>query len=302
MSIQPLAAGVWGVLATPFSADGSSVDRVSLQRQVRHYRSVGAAGLTVLGVFGEAAALSSAEQRDVVTAVAEAADGLPLVVGLPAQATRPAVEQATAAVASAGAAMAGVMVQVNTADPERLGDHLRAVHAGSGAGVVVQDYPLVSGVRIPPLVLADVVSACADFVVAVKSESPPTPPAIAALTARVSVPVFGGLGGVGLLDELSCGAAGAMTGFSFPEALVATVRAFGSGGFSAARDVWAPWLPLVNFEAQQGISLAVRKSCLQARGLIDHAAARPPAAPLPPSLAELVKAHVAAADSLLAAA
>lgn len=300
MPVTALTDGVWGVLATPFTADGSAVDHDALQRQVRHYRAAGAAGLTALGVFGEAASLTAEERRAVIAAVVEAADGLPVVVGLPAQSTRPAMEQAAAAADTAGGTLAGVMVQVPTADPGQLTAHLRAVHACCGMGVVVQDYPLATGVRIDQRVLADVVTACADIVVAVKSESPPTPSAIATLAQRVDAPVFGGLGGVGLLDELACGAAGAMTGFSFPEALVATVQAFRAGGFSAARQVWAPWLPLVNFEAQQGISLAVRKECLRARGLIDHAYVRSPARSLPPSLAELVKTHIDAAERLLA--
>jgi 4-hydroxy-tetrahydrodipicolinate synthase len=37
------------------------------------------------------------------------------------------------------------------------------------------------------------------------------------------VPVFGGPGGLGLLDELTAGAAGAMTGFSCTEGLIACV-------------------------------------------------------------------------------
>ena len=88
------------------------------------------------------------------------------------------------------------------------------------------------------------------FVAAVKAEAPPTPPAIATLTARLDVPVFGGLGGIGLLDELAAGSAGAMTGFSFPEGLLACVSAFRSGGYEAAREAFLPYLPLVNFEQQ----------------------------------------------------
>lgn len=301
MPVTALADGVWGVLATPFTAGGSAVDHAAVRRQVGHYRAAGAAGLTVLGVFGEAASLTTAEQRAVVATVTEAAEGLPVVVGLPAQSTWPAMEQAAAAAGAAGGLLAGVMVQVPTADPGQLAAHLRAVHDACGIGLVVQDYPLATGVRVAQDVLAEVVAACAGIVVAVKSESPPTPPAIATLARSVTAPVFGGLGGVGLLDELGCGAAGAMTGFSFPEALVAVVRAFRAGGFPAARQAWAPWLPLVNFEAQQGIGLAVRKECLRARGLIGDACVRPPARPLPPPLAGLVQAHVDAAEHLLAA-
>lgn len=97
MPVTALTDGVWGVLATPFTADGSAVDHGALQRQVRHYREAGAAGLTVLGVFGEVASLTAAERQAAIAAVVEAAVGLPVVMGLPAQSTRSAMEQAAAA-------------------------------------------------------------------------------------------------------------------------------------------------------------------------------------------------------------
>lgn len=298
-----LARGVWGVLATPFRGSGHDVCEASLVRCVQHYQKVGATGLTVLGVFGEAAKLSLAEQRDVIEIVASVDSALPIVVGLPGQATRVAIEQGQSAIDAAGgtARVAGLMVQVTSANTVTLSKHLRFVHDETGVGIVVQDYPLVTGVRIDQSDLAKVVADNEDIVVAVKSESPPTAPAISTLTGVTSVPVFGGLGGVGLLDELACGAAGAMTGFSYAEALIATVRAYAEGGLDAARSVFAPWLPLVNFEAQPGISLAVRKECLRARGLLIDSSVRPPAPGFPEVLHPLVRAHIAAADRLLAA-
>jgi 4-hydroxy-tetrahydrodipicolinate synthase len=98
---------------------------------------------------------------------------------------------------------------------------------------------------------------------------------------------------------LAVGAAGAMTGFSYPEALLATVRAFDAGGVRAARETFAPWLPLVNFEAQPGIVLAVRKECLRRRGLLRDPAVRPPAPGFPEALEPLLRDHVAAAEELL---
>jgi 4-hydroxy-tetrahydrodipicolinate synthase len=292
-----LEAGVWGVLCTPFT--GTGLDTASLTRLVEHYVAAGASGLTALGVFGEAARLDSRERRAVLTAVAGACGPLRIVAGLTALSTAPAVEEAAQAVAAAGERLAGVMVQVNTASPAALARHLRAVHEATGAGIVVQDYPVASGVRIGTADLAQAVRDC-PAVVAVKSEAPPTVSAVAELSGQVAVPVFGGLGGVGLLDELAAGAAGAMTGFSYPEGLVAIVRAFRDGGFDRARAVAAGWLPLINFEAQAGIGLAIRKECLRHRGLLTDATVRPPAPTLPPSLHPLLRSHLTAAEAHLA--
>lgn len=73
VTVENLAPGVWGVLATPLTEDGSAVDTASLTRQVEHYVHIGATGLTALGVFGEAARLTPEERRRVVATVAAAA-------------------------------------------------------------------------------------------------------------------------------------------------------------------------------------------------------------------------------------
>jgi 4-hydroxy-tetrahydrodipicolinate synthase len=137
-----------------------------------------------------------------------------------------------------------------------------------------------------------IVSAC-PFVVGVKSEAPPTSVAIAHLASRLDVPVFGGLGGFGLLDELAAGSAGAMTGFSHPAALAAVLLAYRDGGFEAARKVWAPWLPLANFEGQLKIGLAIRKEMLRRRGVIACGHVRQPVRPLPATLVPLLEKHLA---------
>lgn len=289
----PLESGLWGVLATPFSGPDFAVDTESLRRQVKLFAGVPATGLVVLGVFGEGASLDATEQDRVVRAVAAEAGALPLVAGLSARSTAVAVEQARTAAAAAGNCLAGLMVQVNSPDPEVLVAHLTAVHEATGAGIVVQDYPVASGVKITAAQLLAAVERC-PFVVAIKSEAPPTALAISELTASTAVPVFGGLGGVGLLDELAAGAAGAMTGFSHPEGLRAALDAWAEGGYVAARRVFAPWLPLVNFEAQPGVGLALRKEVLRRRGVIAEALVRPPAHSLPEPLAALIDNHLKA--------
>ena len=148
MNTTPLRHGLWGVLATPFHGPALEVDHDSLRREVDLYLGVPADGLVVLGVFGEGVALDTAEQAAVVETVAKQAPGTPLVVGVSARTTAVAVEQARTAAAAAGPALAGVMVQVNTADPAVLARHLDAVHRVTGAGIVLQDYPEASGVRI----------------------------------------------------------------------------------------------------------------------------------------------------------
>lgn len=286
-----LDPGLWGVVATPFSGPDLAVDGDSLRREIELYAGVPADGLVVLGVFGEAASLDSAEQAEVIATVAGFGTGLPLVAGVSGRSTAVAVEQASTAVRAGAGQVAAVMVQANTGAAEQLARHLTAVHEAVGTGIVLQDYPVASGVRISPEAVLRVLELC-PFVAAVKSEAPPTAAAIGQLTAATDVPVFGGLGGVGLLDELAAGAAGAMTGFSHPEGLRAALDAWTSGGPAAARQAFAPWLPLVNFEAQPGIGLALRKEILRRRGILADAAVRPPAPAVPEVLLRLIDDHL----------
>lgn len=302
MSQGELARGVWGVMATPFQGSALDVCEASIERLVHLYSDAGAVGLTVLGVFGEAQHLTMAEQRDVIEFVTAANEArLPLVVGTYGQATQTVIEQIDN-VRLADPDLDTFMVQISTSDPNRLLRHLTAIHDATGVRIVLQDYPLVTGVHIDQRVLAKVVDTLGPMIAAIKSEAPPTPVAIAALCSTVRVPVFGGLGGVGLIDELAAGAAGAMTGFSFPEGLVAACRAFQDAGVDAAREAFSPWLPLANFESQDGIALSIRKEILRTRGQLLEAGVRLPAKPFPNSLQDSLSAHVHAAEKALAGA
>lgn len=309
----PLERGVWGILATPFVASGDAIDHASFARQIELYGRIGARGVVAQGVFGESARLTDAERTDLVrTAVgstggaSDPAAHLDLVLGLSTVDTEATLLQARALLDAADSAaersqgaVRALMVQVPSPEPAAIVAHLRAVHEATGLGIVVQDYPLISGVHVRAEALADAIAEC-PWVVAIKAEAPPTPPAIATLVGRTTVPVFGGLGGVSLIDELAVGAAGAMTGFSQPEGLIATVDAFEHGGFAAARAAWAPYLPLAQFEQQAGIALAIRKELLRRRGLIADASVRPPAATLPQRLHGLLDAHLATLPSTVA--
>lgn len=290
-----LPGDLWPILATPFHPD-LSLDLASLRSQVDFCRRIGASGVVGLGVFGEAASLSAAEQEQVAATVAQAAGDLPVVLGVAGRSVALATEQAQRAVGAArsvGTDPAAVMVMITTANTGDLITHLTAVHEATGVPVVAQDYPLSSGVALPAPALIEVIRAC-PFISAVKAEAAPSPVSIARLGEAIEVPIFGGLGGVGLLDELAAGAAGAMTGFSAPEALREVLDAWTGGGFDSAAAAWGRWLPLATFEAQQGISLAIRKHLLATRGVIAASAVRPPAPRLPAELEPLATRHLQA--------
>jgi 4-hydroxy-tetrahydrodipicolinate synthase len=287
---SPLSHGLWGVLATPFD-DDLDVDLESLHTEVTAFANDGCDGLVALGVFGEAAALRADEADAVAHSVASSTQ-LPYVLGLSEREPDAVVMQAERLLDAVPRPPVALMAQIGDADPAVAVASIRRLYDATGVGILVQDYPVVSGVTVSDETVVAIVSAC-PFVVGVKSEAPPTSVAIAHLASRLDVPVFGGLGGVGLLDELAAGSAGAMTGFSHPAALAAVLRAYRDGGFEAARQVWAPWLPLANFEGQLKVGLAIRKEMLRRRGVIACGHVRQPAQSLPAALVPLLEKHLA---------
>jgi 4-hydroxy-tetrahydrodipicolinate synthase len=160
--------------------------------------------------------------------------------------------------------------------------HYTALSEAVDIEIVVQDYPPISGYAMEPALLARLAQQI-PRARTIKLEDPPTPfktSRILEATGNVEVRIFGGLGGVFLLEELMAGATGAMTGFAFPEVLVEIVRLYRSGRVDDAADVFYRAVPLMRFEFQEGIGMAIRKEVLHRRGALATAATRAPGASL----------------------
>ena len=67
-----------------------------------------------------------------------------------------------------------------------------------------------------------------------------------------------------------------MTGYAFPDMLVDVVRPFGGRRREAAHDLFDAHLPLLRYEQQPGVGLAVRKYVMMRRGFIASDAQRKP--------------------------
>jgi 4-hydroxy-tetrahydrodipicolinate synthase len=113
----------------------------------------------------------------------------------------------------------------------------------------------------------------------IKLEDPPTPfktTRILAAAGDTRIAILGGLGGVFLLEELMAGAAGVMTGFAFPEVLVNVVSLYRAGRLDEAADVFYRFVPLMRFEFQEGIGMAIRKEIFRRRGALSDGSTRAP--------------------------
>ena len=92
------------------------------------------------------------------------------------------------------------------------------------------------------------------------------------------ISILCGNGGLFLDFEVERGANGAMTGYCFPDMLVEVVRLSAEGKREKAHDLFDAHLPLMRYEQQPGVGLAVRKYILMRRGLLASDAQRKPAA------------------------
>src|SRR5947199_2395463 len=97
--------GVYIIAATPFTEDGA-IDFASVDRMVDFYVEAGVAGITVLGMMGEAPKLTHEESVALTRQVVERS-GLPVIVGVSAPGFA-SMAQLSKAVMDAGAA--GVMI------------------------------------------------------------------------------------------------------------------------------------------------------------------------------------------------
>ncbi len=114
-----------------------------------------------------------------------------------------------------------------------------------------------------------------------KLEDEPSPMKVSqVLKLNPAVKIFGGLGGMMFLEELRHGAIGTMTGFAFPEILVKIYRAFAAGDIDGATETFYKYCPLIRFENQPRINLALRKHIYHLRGVLASPRVRAPFSPV----------------------
>ncbi len=283
--LDETAKGVYLITVTPFKDDGA-IDPESTDRLTDFYLDKGATGLTVLGVMGEAPKLTADESRAYVRRVlARVNDRVPVIVGVSSPGFAAMGELAKSVMAlGASGVMVGPASTVKTDDQAVAYYEMAAETLGRDVPFCVQDHPLAYGAQLPVAVLLRIFRSIPTAVM-LKHEDWPGP-GLAKLSAiraasekgdmrRISI-LAGNGGGLFLPEELSRGADGAMTGFSYPEMMVDVVAAHAAGDVERAHDLFDAYLPLARYEQQSALGLAVRKYLLLKRGVIASAAIRKP--------------------------
>lgn len=300
--LDETAKGVFTIAVTPFLPDGT-LDLNSVDRMVDFYLEKGATGLTVLGMMGEAGKLSAEESFAVVKRVL-ARTNVPIVVGVSAPGFA-AMQSLSRQVMDAGAA--GVMVAPTgglRSDDQIAGYYHGVAETLGQVPFVLQDFPLATGVQIPTSVILRIVADCPTCVM-LKHEDWPGLEKISALRAASDaggrrISILCGNGGLYLTEEMARGADGAMTGFAYPEMMAQVVAEMRNGGVAQAQDIFDAYLPMVRYEAQPGMGLAIRKYTLAQRGAIAHPTLRKPGGALGAHAVQEVEALAARQAAKLA--
>jgi len=272
--------GVWNIVPTPFHPD-EELDLDSLRKLTDFVVGCGVDGVTILGVLGEGAKLSDAERSAVVSTTMERAAGrIPVCVAVSGGSTHIAESHARVArAAGAHSVMLSAPPLSRPNDDAVRRHYLRVAEAVPEMPVVIQDLPTL-GVWMSPELIARMASEAPNLRV-VKLEEEPTAPKVGRLlAANPDLRVLGGLGGQMLVEELRRGAVGTMTGFGFPETLVAIIRDWRVGNEDAAVERFHRWMPLIRFENQQLLNLPIRKHIYMRRGAIACDKVRAPGPPL----------------------
>lgn len=281
MKLTRKAEGTFAIAPTPFLEDGR-IDEDSIDRMTDFYAEAGCNGIVVLGIMGEAPKLDLREALNVCTRVIRRAKNLSIVVGVSAPGFA-AMRSLTCSVMDDGAA--GVMIAPvpSLRTDDQIVTYFRQAVEAIGPDVpwVLQDYPLTLSVIMTPGVIRRIIQDNPSCVM-LKHEDWPGLEKISALRgferegSMRPISILTGNGALFLDFEMERGADGAMTGYAFPEMLVDVVRLSKQGERDAAHDLFDAHLPLIRYEQQQGVGLAVRKYVMKRRGILSSDAQRQP--------------------------
>ncbi|TDK39671.1 dihydrodipicolinate synthase family protein [Rhizobium deserti] len=281
MTFGVQSKGVYAIATTPFFENGS-IDFDSVDRLTDFYQDSGCTGITILGIMGEAPKLEPEESRAIIKRVVSRAK-VPVIVGVSAPGFA-AMKSLARSSMEIGAA--GVMIAPTPAlrtDDQIVNYFAQAVEAvGEDVPWVLQDYPLTLNVVMSPGVVAKIISNHPSCLM-LKHEDWPGLEKISRLRAMQKAgelrpfSILCGNGGMFLDFEPERGADGAMTGYGFPDMLSELIDLFAQGKRDEAHDLFDAHLPLIRYEQQLGIGLAIRKYVLKRRGVIASDAQRKPA-------------------------
>ncbi len=240
--------GIHAVLYALFDG-GERLDRGAMAAQVDYVRSLGAGGVTVLGLATEVTKLSFSERCQIVHWAAEDCGDLPLSVTI---AGHSVAEQVAMVRASEAAKAKWLILQppaVGAFAASEYIDFFSRVGEKTDLPIAIQNAPQYLGRSLSDDDIALLRTRCAGFT-HIKAETAAVE--LAGLIARVGddLTVLNGRGGLEMTDCMAAGAAGFVVAPDVLAGVVACWRAWQRGEFAAAEAAYAEFLPAATFAMQ----------------------------------------------------
>ena len=268
--------GIFSILITPFT-DELELDETGLRRQVDFCVDAGAAGVVGPANASEFSTLSDDERRHWISIVAEQTAGrIPFIASVT---SGHAVAAADLARFAQRAGVDGIMSMpppILKPDESGCAEYFRHLAGNLRVPVILQNYAAPLGTPMKAAALARLLHEV-DGIEYIKEEVPPEPRMISATLAAVGDAcrgIFGGQGGIYLIDEFRRGAVGNMPGAHTTDILVDIWKRLEAEDLAGARSTFHRLLPLMVFERLYGV--AIYKEVLQRRGIIGSTARRAP--------------------------
>jgi len=273
-------AGVLPVIQTPFT-DHDDIDYSALSAEIEWVIEQGADGVTV-GMVSEIIRLTSAERRDLASAVCEATSSTVSVISCGAESTVEAVRLAVHA-ESMGATSLMAIPPVHVGLPDTsLVDYYAAIMQATAIPLVVQDASGYVGRPMSPAVLVRLYDMFGNRVYA-KPEAVPIGPNISAIKQATQgrVRVFEGAGGAALTDTFRRGIDGTMPAADVCWAVRAIWDALEAGDDERAYRVSGPLCALISLQTELDAFVAIEKHLLCRQHVISSRRQRGPLGYLP---------------------
>ena len=268
--------GIFVIVVTPFT-DGYELDEASLRKQIRFCIEAGAHGLVGPANASEFATLSDDERKrwiDIV--VSETGGQIPVIAATTSGHALPAITLSQYAQKAGADGIMAMPPHVLHPDADGCYAYYKALSETLDIPIMIQNY---NGPVGTPMSSALVARMCRELphVEYIKEETLPEPRQISATLAAAGDAckgVFGGQGGIYMLDELRRGSHGNMPACQATDVQVQIWDKWIAGDQAGARRLFNQLLPLINYERLYGV--AVYKEVLYRRGVITSRACRAP--------------------------
>lgn len=272
--------GIFVIVVTPFT-ESYELDEDSLRKEVRFCIEAGAAGLVGPANASEFPLLSDEERRRwLEIVVGEAAGQIPVVAATTSGHALPAVELSRFAERIGAEGIMAMPPHIAHFDAQGCFDYYARLSGAVNIPICIQNYIGPLGTPMSPQLLTRMCREL-EHVEYIKEETLPEPRQLG-ITVGVAGDackgVFGGQGGIYLIDEFRRGAVGNMPACQATDVQVAMWNRLEAGDEEGARALFNQILPLINYERLYGV--AVYKEVLYRRGIFKTRVSRYPGADL----------------------